>query len=198
MNKPATFYTVLLVACVLFGAGANCKREDGRLKDFKLGMAFTQKGEIKLTDQSNRPFSYKKYLGRPALLFFGFTHCPDICPGTLANIARARKLMKAKPDQLPVIFVTVDPARDTPAKIAEYLKKFSIPAAGLTGSEAELEKMAKAFGASFDKRMLDDKGAYTMDHTAYVYLLDAKGRVRYFFKFKDPPEMIADIAGSLL
>lgn len=112
--------------------------------------------------------------GRPYLLFFGFTHCPDICPTALAEIASRIDELGPDADPLQVVFVTVDPTRDTPEVLGEYLAWFDPRIIGLSGSEEETAATARAFRATYRKVPQGD-GAYTMDHTAALYLMDADG-----------------------
>lgn len=129
--------------------------------------------DLTLVDDQNRPFSFASLRGRPALLFFGYTHCPDACPMTMSTLARAYR--EAKTD-LPTLFVSVDP-RDTPAVLDQYLDYFSaVPARGLTGSKEQLDAVVKRFGARYELR----EGGL-VDHTLNIYLLDRNGNVARTF-----------------
>ncbi|HYK03885.1 MAG TPA: copper chaperone PCu(A)C [Thermoanaerobaculia bacterium] len=129
--------------------------------------------DLTLVDDQNRPFSFTSLRGKPALLFFGYTHCPDACPTTMSTIARAYR--EAKTD-LPTLFVSVDP-RDTPAVLDQYLDYFTaVPAKGLTGSKEQLDAVVKRFGARYELR----EGGL-VDHTLNIYLLDRNGNVARTF-----------------
>lgn len=132
-------------------------------------------GAFKLVDQTNRPVSEREVLGRPAVLFFGFTYCPDVCPTTLATLTANLGRMGQAADGIGVYFVTVDPERDTPELLAKYLSAFDPRIRGLTGAPDQIAALAKSLGIYFARSPIDG-GGYTMDHTASVILLDARGR----------------------
>jgi protein SCO1/2 len=120
-------------------------------------------------------FSQDSLKGKPSLVFFGYTYCPDVCPTTLAELAGLREQLKLSPDQLRIIFATVDPERDTVPVLANYVSGFGTPVIGLSGSVAEVEAAKSAFGI-YSKKVNDDgKGNYLVDHTATVFLLDRNG-----------------------
>ncbi len=131
-------------------------------------------GPIALVDGTGAPFTQARLLGAPSLLYFGFTHCPDVCPTTLVKLAQVRR-SGAVPD-LRVIFVTVDPARDSPQLLGAYVRAFDPHFIGLTGSQQAIGSLAARLGVAFQRIDLPG-GDYTMDHTAVVFLLDAGGRI---------------------
>ncbi len=155
-------------------------------------------GDFSLTDQRGEPFTLSETHGKVRLLFFGFTHCPDICPTTLAELNQALGLLGSKGEEVEVLFVSVDPERDTPERLEPYLAAFSLPVTGLTGSPAEVAAVAEAYGAHYDRVDLDSALGYTMDHSTYLYLLDREGVVRYLFRYEDPPERVAEVVRKLL
>jgi protein SCO1/2 len=128
-----------------------------------------------LTDQLGRKVTEHDLLGRPVVVFYGFTYCPEVCPTTLADMTNWLSELGPDADRLGVYFVTVDPGRDTPEELAKYLASFDPRIRGLTGTAADIDGVAKAFGIYY-KRVEIEGGAYTMDHTASVLLLDATGR----------------------
>ncbi len=128
-----------------------------------------------LIDQANKPVSEHDVLGRPAVVFFGFTYCPEVCPTTLASLTGLLGRLGAPADRLGVFFVTVDPARDTPPALASYLSSFDPRIRGLTGAPDQIAALAKSLGVYY-ARVEVQGGGYTMDHTASVFLLDAQGR----------------------
>jgi len=145
--------------------------------------------DLTLVDDQNRPFSFASLRGKPALLFFGYTHCPDACPMTMSTIARAYR--EAKTD-IPTLFVSVDP-RDTPAVLDQYLDYFAaVPAKGLTGSKEQLDAVVKRFGARYELR----EGGL-VDHTLNVYLLDRNGNVARTFGPRAEAGEIAKAIGAL-
>jgi len=144
-----------------------------------------------LTDLQGRPYSNAALAGHPSLLFFGFTYCPDVCPTTLAVL---REVQQQHPlAHLQVLFVTVDPGRDTPAMLAHYLNAFSPDFVGLYGSDAALAPLLRSLGAIAVRQPLPG-GGYTMDHSATLYLLDARGRMAAVFS---PPFAAAGLAADL-
>lgn len=132
---------------------------------------------FQLQDQSGKPVSERDVLGRPAVLFFGFTFCPDVCPTTLASLTALLGQMGQDADKVGVFFVTVDPERDTPEALKQYLSAFDPRIRALTGTPEQLAPVTKALGVFAAKVKLDG-GGYTMDHTAGMFLLDAQGRFR--------------------
>ena len=132
-------------------------------------------GPFTLTDTDGKPFASTKLNGKPTAMFFGFTHCPDVCPTTLARLAKLRRTLGQGDDALSIVFVSVDPERDTPAEIGNYLKLFETPVVGLTGTTAQVEQVKKQFGI-FSRKVEQPGGGYSVDHTAAVILLDKSGQ----------------------
>lgn len=132
-------------------------------------------GSFNLIDQATKPVSERDVLGRPAVVFFGFTYCPEVCPTTLASLTGLLGRMGGQADRLGVFFVTVDPERDTPPALSSYLSPFDPRIRGLTGAPDQIAALAKSLGVYYARVQLEG-GGYTMDHTASVFLLDARGR----------------------
>jgi protein SCO1 len=132
-------------------------------------------GPFSLTDQNGQPFSDKDLKGKSFLVFFGFTHCPDVCPTTLFEISEVLRNLGPEADHTAALFISVDPERDTPAAMKDYLANFDPHIRGLTGDAAALDAVAKAYRVYYKKVPLEG-GDYTMDHTAIVYLMDKAGR----------------------
>ena len=129
--------------------------------------------DFHLTDSRGHPFSRASLLGRPTLMYFGFSHCPDECPATLAALARATR--QAHVPELRVLFVTVDPEHDTPAVLAGYLRQFDPSFLGLTGDPGEIRRVATGLGIGFTRISLPG-GEYDFDHTEAILLFDAHAR----------------------
>jgi len=144
-------------------------------------------GPFSLTDQNGRTVTDQDLRGRPFLVFFGFTHCPDVCPTALFEISEV--LAKLGPDaqKVSALFVTIDPERDSPAQIKDYLSGFDPHLVGLTGDPAAVTTVAKEYRVYVKKVPLDN-GDYTMDHTALVYLMDKQGRFVAPFNLKRSSE----------
>ena len=132
-------------------------------------------GPFTLVDGAGRPFSSAKLAGKPFAIFFGFTHCPDVCPTTLARLARLRAKLGKSEAAFAIVFVTVDPARDDPAAVGAYTGLFGTPVIGLTGSPAQIDQVKKAYAIYSAKAPLPG-GDYGIDHTASVFVMDAAGK----------------------
>jgi protein SCO1 len=130
-------------------------------------------GPFKLTTQDGKPFTDENLKGKPFAVFFGFTHCPEVCPTTLYDLTQDLAALGKDADNLRVAFVTVDPARDTPELLKTYLASFDPRIVGLTGTEEEIAAVAKAYKVYYRKVPTDSD--YTMDHTATIFLMDSRG-----------------------
>jgi protein SCO1 len=154
-------------------------------------------GPFHLVDQDGKPVSDADMKGRPFLVFFGFTHCPDVCPTTLFDMSQMLHALGPDAGRVGVLFVTVDPERDTPAVLKDYLSSFDPHLRGLTGDPAAVDAALKAYRVYAKKVPLKD-GDYTMDHTAVVYLMDKSGRFVAPFNMKRTAEAEAvDLRGYL-
>src|SRR5881396_933008 len=147
-------------------------------------------GPFQLTDQAGQAVTEKNLQGRPTLIFFGFTHCPDICPTSLFEISEVLKAMGTDADRVNAWFVSVDPERDTAATMKDYLSSFDPRLKGLTGEPDAVAKAISGYRVYAKKVPLKD-GDYTMDHTALVYLMDRDGKFVAPFNLKRPPEEAA-------
>jgi protein SCO1/2 len=147
-------------------------------------------GPFELVDQNGRTVTERDLKGRPFLVFFGFTRCPDICPTTLFEVSEIMRALGKDADRVGALFITVDPERDTPAALKDYLSSFDPHLSGLTGEPAAVAAVAKAYRVYFKKVPLD-QGGYTMDHTAIVYLMDKDGRFVSPFNLKRTTEAAA-------
>jgi protein SCO1/2 len=147
-------------------------------------------GPFRLEDQNGAAITDQTMKGRPYLLFFGYTHCPDVCPTTLFEISEVLKALGKDADRTGALFITVDPERDTPAMLKDYLSNFDPHLRGLTGDPAAVAAALKAYRVYAKKVPLGD-GDYTMDHTAVVYLMDKDGRFVAPFNLKQTPEAAA-------
>ena len=132
-------------------------------------------GPFTLTGTDGKPFASSRLDGRPAAIFFGFTHCPDVCPTTLARLTRLRRQLGQGDDAFSVVFISVDPERDTPAEVGNYMSLFNSPVIGLTGTPAQIEQVKKQFGI-YSRKVEQPGGSYSVDHTASVILLDKNGQ----------------------
>ncbi len=150
---------------------------------------------FELTDADGRRRTLAEFKGRIPVVFFGFTQCPDVCPSTLIELAEVKKALGADGDRVQGIFITVDPARDTPEVLKAYVGNFGADFVALRGSEAETLAVAKHFKVFYAK--VPGKGgadSYTMDHTAGLFVFDAQGRVRLFTRQNSEAQaLLADL-----
>jgi protein SCO1 len=150
---------------------------------------------FQLHDDGGRPFTADGLRGRWSLLFFGYSHCPDICPMTLKTLTRARaRLADLPPAQQPrIVFVSVDPERDTAARLADYVRYFGSDIVGVTGPHARLEALTRPLGIAYHRESLTpDATDYAVAHSSSILYVDAQGRVRALASPPHEPEAIAD------
>jgi protein SCO1/2 len=149
-------------------------------------------GPFALIDQTGAPRSEQDFKGKLLLVYFGFTYCPDICPTDLQAISLAIDQLGEAGDKVQPLFITVDPERDTAAHLAEYVPMFHPRLIGLTGDAAAIRKAADAYKVYYTKVPNEARTDYTVDHTAFVYLMDADGKYLGFFPPGTTPERIAE------
>jgi protein SCO1/2 len=147
-------------------------------------------GPFQLTDQAGQTVTEKEMQGRPTLIFFGFTHCPDVCPTSLFEISEVLRAMGPDADRVNAYFISVDPERDTADAMKDYLSSFDPHLKGLTGPPEDLAKVISEYRVYAKKVPLKD-GDYTMDHTALVYLMDRDGKFVAPFNLKRTPDEAA-------
>jgi protein SCO1/2 len=150
-------------------------------------------GPFQLTDQNGKTVTDKNLKGKPTLIFFGYTHCPDVCPTSLFETSEVLRAMGKDADKVNAIFISVDPERDTPAAMKDYLSSFDPHLEGLSGDPAETAKVITSYRV-YAKKVPTKDGDYTMDHTALIYLMDRDGRFVSPFNLKRTPE---EAAGEL-
>jgi protein SCO1/2 len=138
--------------------------------------------ELNLTDHNGKPRTLADFRGKVVTIFFGFTHCPDVCPTTLAEMAQVMKDLGPDADKLQVLFVTVDPERDTPQVLKQYVPSFNPSFLGLYGDTAATASAAKGFKVFYQKQP-DKNGGYSVDHSAGTFILDRQGRLRLFAQY---------------
>ena len=134
-----------------------------------IGLPFT------LTGIDGQPFASTSLAGKPFAIFFGFTHCPDVCPNTLARLARLRRTVGKGDASFAILFVSVDPSRDTPSEMGRYAAAFNTPIIALTGSDQDIAKVKKSYGI-YSAKVPQAGADYSVDHTATVFLMGADGR----------------------
>ena len=148
-------------------------------------------GPFVLTDQNGNTYTDKNLHGHWSLLYFGYTHCPDVCPITLTLIADTMDKLGAKASRVTPVFITVDPARDTPKVMKQYVASFGKTFAGLTGSDAQIAQVLKQYRVYAKKRPLPG-GDYGMDHSGEIYLMNPEGKFAGTYEEVQGPDKIAD------
>jgi protein SCO1 len=148
-------------------------------------------GELRLTDHNGQPRSVADFRGKVVGIFFGYTNCPDVCPTTLADVAAARKLLGADAERLQGIMVTVDPQRDTPQVLKQYVTAFDPSFLGLYGDDAALKKATQDFKVYWEVREGRTPETYTVNHSGFLYVLDREGRPRLLFPPGTAPAVMA-------
>jgi protein SCO1/2 len=149
---------------------------------------------FELTQSSGEPFRLKDQHNKIVLLFFGYTSCPDVCPTTLAELNQALSEVNEKADAVQVVFISVDPERDSPQKTQEYVQRFNSSFIGLSGSPEELAKIWQDYGVFREVVQGDSAMGYIVNHTARVMLIDTNGNLRLSYGFETP---VADIVNDL-
>lgn len=176
-------------ALALMLAGCDSGRVSFRNTDVtgaKFGTGF------ELTDHNGHRRTLADYRGKVVTIFFGYTQCPDVCPTTLSEMAEVMKLLGDKADKVQVLFVTVDPERDTRELLAQYVPAFDSRFVGLYGTIEETERVAKEFKVFYRKVPGSQPGIYTVDHSAGSYVFDPQGRLRLFIKHAQGAEPLAN------
>ncbi|MEQ9619227.1 MAG: SCO family protein [Deltaproteobacteria bacterium] len=187
--------TVLLL--ILIGWGVILyKIYDIKGKSDFYGHSFEREApEFTLTDQNGSKVSLSDFKGKLVLLFFGYTHCPDICPVTMSTLNSMVDQLGEDKDEVQVLFITIDPERDDQEALRNYVPYFNESFIGLTGTPEEIELVAKSFGAFYMKEESDSTSGYLMGHTSSIYLIDPNGMIilRYPQAKMDPEEIAKDV-----
>ncbi|WP_157821255.1 SCO family protein [Mariprofundus ferrinatatus] len=157
---------------------SSCTSEPQNAKDFTL-------------QSVDGPVSLHDFRGKTVLLFFGYTHCPDICPATMNNVAMALRMLKEQASQVQVLFVTVDPERDSAEHLAKYVAFFHPNITGLTGTPEEIKRAAGAYDAEFFKQDAQDPDGYEMIHTSMLFMINSEGKILDIMSHHTEPDDIA-------
>lgn len=184
-NRLALFAALLLAAC---GSGNTSQRPP--LEGARIG------GPFALTDQNGRAITDRTFAGKYRVMYFGYTFCPDVCPQDMANIGAGLKLLEESDPALAAkvvpVFVTVDPARDTPAVLKQFVANFHPRAVGLTGTPAQIAAVEKGYAVYAKRGPTSPAGGYLMDHTRQVYLMDTVGKPVALVPAEQGPQAVAD------
>jgi protein SCO1/2 len=155
--------------------------------------------DFTLTDQADRAFTLSQQRGHAVALFFGYAHCPDICPTTLAGLSKAKASLGSRGAEVEIVFVTVDPERDTRRALGAYVAPFDKSIIALTGTPAQLEPVYKAYFVYHQKQKPDGSAnGYAVAHSAEIYMIDRSGRLRTVGSWDDDPKVLARTLEELL
>jgi protein SCO1/2 len=160
------------------------------------GAAFAR--DFSLTDHNGQPRTLASFNGKVVAIFFGYTHCPDVCPTTLADFAAALQQLGPQAQQVQVLFVTVDPQRDTPALLKQFVPAFNPGFLGMTTDAESLKALAKEFKVVYQKTSVKGADDYLIDHSAGSYVFDTKGNIRLLMPYGSSPDAIAQDLKTLL
>jgi protein SCO1/2 len=193
VKRPLGIFTAALLALVV----AACGPENPRFQASDVtGAAFGR--DFKLTDHNGKPRTLDDFRGKVVVMFFGYTQCPDVCPTTLSDLAAALQKLSADADRVQVLFVTIDPERDTPELLSHYVPAFNPTFLGLYGDAAATAATAREFKVLYQKQPGSTPGSYSMDHSAGTFIFDPQGRLRLFVSHGQGPDVFAHDIRELL
>lgn len=164
--------TLLLAACTIASAAENLGLKAGTFDPPRMAPDFTVKGS------DGKPLKLSQYRGKLVLLEFGYTSCVDVCPVSLAMLAQARKQLGAQAGELQVIYVTVDPERDTEERMRTYLRNFDTSFIGATGTPEQMAKVRQDYGITATRKPIEGSSSYLVGHSSYLYFVDRAGKLR--------------------
>ncbi len=189
-------FCLWLVLCICC---AGCENQKPQVQAATMDAAINPQADFTLQDQDGKLFHLKDHRGQVVLLFFGYTSCPDVCPTTLSKLARVYALLGPLRQKLLTVFVTIDPKRDTPQKLKEYLQYFNINAIGLTGTKRDIDAVIDTYKATYERVETNSSAlGYMFDHTDYLYLIDTQGKTVHLFHPEDKPQDIAQMIKPLI
>lgn len=193
------FYSVLLMIFLTFGF-AGCNEKSSARKFNAIDITGAEFGkDFQLKDHHGQNRSLSDFKGMAVVMFFGYTNCPDVCPTTMSDLSQALELMgKEQAKRVKVLFVTVDPERDTQELLSKYVPAFNPDFLGMYGDETTTVKVAKEFRIFYQKNKKNNSGNYTVDHSAGTYVFDPAGQLRLFMKYGEGAESIAHDLRAIL
>lgn len=198
-SKSTVIWGLLFALClsiVACGKGSDKKQSESFLNTDLTGLDYVK--DFSLTDHNGQVRTLKDFKGKAVIVFFGYTQCPDFCPTTMAEMSNVMKQLGPLSDKVQVLFVTVDPERDTQELLASYVPNFDKRFLGLRGDEAATQKVVKDFKAFFQKSPGKTADSYTVDHTAASYVFDPEGHLRLYVAYGQKPEAITHDVKILL
>ena len=197
------FTRALIFACLsgvfLFTGLGGCKQQAAERKFYAADITSVEFGNnLNLTDHNGKARTLADFKGKAVVIFFGYTHCPDVCPTTLSDMAQALDLLGNDASKVQVLFVTVDPARDTQSLLASYVPSFNPSFLGLYGDEAATTRVGKEFHIYYQKQQGKNSQNYSIDHTAGSFVFDQTGKLRLHINYGQGAEKIAHDLRALL
>jgi len=192
-----TIASLALAAGALSACGGPNNRQGGTGEDRKAAASASYGGSFTLVDQNGRTVTERDLIGKPSLIFFGFTFCPEVCPTTLLHISKWLKDLGSDGGKINAFYVTIDPQRDTQKQLEQYLTSFDPRIRGLTGTPAQIDQIAKAYRVYY-KRVNLQNGDYVMDHSTMIYMIDARGRFAGPIGYGEPDEHVMPLLRDLL
>ena len=195
-NNQMAWLFAMLASILLFGCGESTPAKPQFLSTDITGVAYAK--NFDLTDHNGKRRTLADFRGKVVIMFFGYTHCPDVCPTTLSDMSIALKQLGNEASKVQVLFVTVDPARDKPALLAQYVPAFYPTFLGLYGTDSEIANTAKEFKVFYQKHESGSREGYSVDHSAGSYVFDPQGRVRLYMAYGAAPGTIVHDISLLL
>lgn len=178
---------------------SSCKTEDSKPTFLSTDVTSAGLGgDFTLRDHSGNLRTLEDFKGKVVILFFGYTHCPDVCPATMAELATAMTKLGGEASRVQVLFISVDPERDTPEVLKEYLSAFNPDFLGLYGDERAIKKVTREYRIHSQKQTGESEGHHTVDHSTGSYILDTKGKVRLYVSSDKGPEVFIHDISELL
>lgn len=199
MHRRHALHTLLVGTATLAATSLlmGCKPEKIRFEGVDItGAAYGK--DFPLPDAHGKPRSIHDFAGKVVVVFFGYTQCPDVCPTTLQELVEAKALLGGQADRLQGVFVSLDPARDTPEVLRAYAEAFDPQMVGLTGTQEQIAAVAKDFKVFYKKVEGKQPGSYTLDHSAGMYVYDPKGQLRVYHRYGQGAQALAKDAKALL
>ena len=185
---------LILLCCLFVFVACDNKTSTSKVSFVNTDITGSDIGrDFELTDHTGKRRTLADYRGKVVALFFGFAQCPDICPTTLSDLAQVKQQLGVDGDKFQVLFITVDPERDTQEVLAGFVPAFDSSFVALRGDKAEIDKVTKDFKVFAQKVAGKDSGNYTIDHTAATYIYDTQGRIRLFVRHGQTLSLIADV-----
>jgi protein SCO1/2 len=183
--RPSLLITALALLAACSSSGPSFRNADITGADYGRDVA--------LTGHDGKPRTIADFRGKAVVVFFGFTHCPDVCPTTMLEIKQAVQQLGGDAHRVQVLFVTLDPERDTPEMLSKYVPAFDPGFIGLYGDAQATARVAKDFKVFYQKAPGKSPGSYSIDHTAGIYVFDTQGRLRLFARPGKPADLAADL-----